>query len=165
MLTANEVRSKLAYNPLTGIFVWAANVGRSVHIGDRAGALDCYGYAVIRLNRTSHKAHRLAWLYVYGEMPGMQIDHINGERADNRICNLRLASGSENTRNSRRHADNSAGFKGVVLQKNSKRNPWRAMITFGGVTHHLGNFDTPEKAHAAYVEAASLHYGEFARAA
>lgn len=106
-------------------------------------------------------AHRLAWFYAYGVWPQDQIDHRNGIRSDNRICNLREATNSLNKANERRRTDNTSGFKGVHRRENGR---WRARIGVGNRRLALGDFDTPEAAHTAYCQAAAQHFGEFARA-
>jgi hypothetical protein len=106
------------------------------------------------------RAHRLAWLLTYGEWPTSKIDHKNGDRADNRLSNLRLADDHQNAWNGRPHSDGKSGFKGVVYL--SKRNkPWQARIKFKGKGKSLGYFATAEEAHACYVDAANRLFGEF----
>ena len=90
---------------------------------------------------------------------GKRVDHINGDRLDNRRCNLRLATHAENCRNRKNHSNNTSGFKGVHRQKNR----WRALIRVDGKSKFLGSFLTPEDAHAAYCAAARKYFGEFAR--
>ncbi len=110
-----------------------------------------------------YAAHRLAWLYVNGEMPETPLDHKNGQRDDNRISNLRLASQSQNIANAKISARNSSGFKGV--SKIARNGLWMASIKVNGKSRNLGQFATPEAAHAAYMNAASTIFNEFARAA
>ena len=105
--------------------------------------------------------HRVVFLYHHGYIP-KSVDHINGVRTDNRIENLRPATSTENNRNRVIHKNNACGFKGVYLDK--RRNNWVASITIGYKAKFLGSFGTPEEAHAAYLKAASLKFGEFARA-
>lgn len=104
--------------------------------------------------------HRLAWQYVTGHPPADQIDHINGDKHDNRFENLREATASTNGANM--HGRSSSGFKGVYLEKRSGR--WFSAICVRNKRMHLGTFGSPEEAHAAYVAAAAKHFGEFARA-
>ncbi len=168
MITADQVRQLLDYSPETGEIRWKVDrlAGRkSVRI--KAGAIaggtsGSHGYRVIFIGK-SYLAHRLVWLHVYGEWPPHQVDHINGDRLDNRLCNLRCATDGENKRNMKRRADNRSGFKGVIYCKLTGR--WRARIKVDGKIHELGRHNTPELAHAAYVAAAQKHHGKFARAA
>lgn len=118
------------------------------------------GYVQIMIDRKVYSGHRLAWLYVYGEWPRGQIDHVNGIRNDNRIANLRESSQAQNCGNVTRHQDNKSGYKGVF----KCRGKWQAQVCRDGVKRHLGTFETPEAAHAAYCDAAKQVFGEFARA-
>lgn len=148
-LTAEQVRELLDYNPETGRFTWRI-APRGHKAGSQAGCIDSYGYVVIRIAGAGHKAHRLAWLIAYGEWPDDQVDHINGDRSDNRIANLRDVSRLTNRQNMRRaQADNRSGLLGVSLTNNR----CKASIRSGGKNHHLGYFASPEAAHAAYVAA------------
>jgi hypothetical protein len=112
---------------------------------------------VIRIDGLVHYAHRLAWLYVYGEHPTREIDHKNQNPADNSIGNLRQSSHAENMRNVSRCG--ASGFKGVTRHCSK----WRAVINVNGRKINLGVYSTPEKAAEAYDEAARLHHREFAR--
>jgi len=159
MITADRVREVLRYDANTGVFTWLVSVG-CVKVGDIAGSGDGDGYVAIMIDGRHYKAHRLAWLYVTGELPSLQIDHANGTRDDNRWANLREATQSQNLANSSRRSDNTSGFKGV----GQRRGRWRAQIRKDGRRIHLGTFSTPEAAHAAYLKAANDHHGEFARA-
>jgi hypothetical protein len=153
MVTAERLRQLFKYDPETGLF-------------ERAGRLrngtNTVGYVQFMIDGEMQLGHRMAWLYVHGSLPN-QIDHINGVRHDNRICNLRESSQAQNCGNVRRHRDNKSGFKGVIRSSDGKR--WAAQICKDGLRRHLGTFDTPEDAHAAYCEAAKAAFGEFARAA
>lgn len=92
---------------------------------------------------------------------GAEVDHINGDGLDNRRGNLRLATSSQQKMNTRRRSDNASGFKGVSWH--TKRQKWRAVISAGGETRHLGYFNTPGDAAQAYAEASARLHGEFAR--
>jgi HNH endonuclease len=161
-LTAAEVRRLLRYDADTGTFFWRVDT-KNTAAGDVAGSQQSRGYWHIKINRRLYLAHRLAWLYVTGEWPTANIDHINGKRSDNRFVNLRIATNSENARNSRRRINNACGYKGVHYKK--RLNKFVAQIHIDGRVHHLGVFKTAEEAHAAYCKAAKKHFGEFARAA
>lgn len=152
----------LDYDAEMGIFMWCVDRTRGIKAGDVAGCTDSDGYIRIRIDGTRYKASRLAWLMVYGEDPGdLHVDHINGRREDDRFCNLRLASHSENGCNSKRRVDNSTGFKGVQPH----RGRYQSQIRVAGRQLYLGLFSTPEEAHEAYCTAARRYHGAFARTA
>ncbi len=113
------------------------------------------GYLRVRWNGEVKLAHRVIWEYVNGPVPtGMEIDHINGIKSDNRIVNLRLTTRSENMQNRQRHQSNSfTGVKGVSPRPNGK---WWAAIGVSGRVFHLGSFRTIEEAEAAYKGAAAI---------
>lgn len=161
-LTAQRLRELLHYDEGTGLFVARLNSicgkGRVIRAaGTTLGRVSDQGYVKLAILGHEYLAHRLAWLYVYGELPPKQIDHINGSRVDNRIGNLRVADqslNSENLRGAKSHSR--TGLLGVV--PNRKR--WSAQIKANGKQIHLGTFDTPELAHQAYLQAKrDLHVG------
>lgn len=156
-----ELRKCLSYNPETGIFVWRKLRNCRVKPGDAAGSPFSNGYIGIRFNLRRYLAHRLAWFYVHGEWPAGQIDHINGDRADNRISNLRVADQSHNNANFRRPKRNKTGFRGVHPSP-CKPGRWVARITKYGKSYSLGSYDSPVLAHDAYCAKARELYGEFA---
>lgn len=160
MITADELRRLLAYDPDTGVFVWMVRPARRVTVGAVAGCTDAKGYRSIQIDGTQYYAHRLAWLHVHGVLPVADIDHINGDRSDNRMCNLRAATRVENSANRGANRNNTSGHKGVSWHKRDLK--WRAKIAVGGIHRHLGYFDTAKEAHAAYCEAAKNIHGEFA---
>jgi len=129
--------------------------------GDEAGSLKDDGYVVIYVLGKPYKAHRLAWLYVNGEFPAGEIDHIDGNKMNNAIINLRDVSREINQQN-RRHAKagNPAGFLGVTVDQKTGKYLARITKTGAKTSTSLGRFDTPEEAHAAYVAAKRvLHEG------
>ena len=118
------------------------------------------GYIKVELYGRKVPAHRICWEMANGPVPaGMVVDHINGNSADNRLGNLRLATNAQNIRNSKLNKNSSTGLKGVTPR--GKR--WRAQIMVAGKKYVLGSFATPEDAHAAYCKAAQEQFGEFAR--
>ena len=159
-LTAARLRDVLHYEAATGIFTWVRPTGRRAKTGDIAGSAEGRGYWAIRIDSVRYKAHRLAWLYQNGEWPRGDIDHINGDRRDNRIANLREASRSTNIQNLRSaKSHNRAGLLGVVLDLSKKTDKkYTARIVYGGRQHSLGYYNTPEEAHAAYLEAKRKHH-------
>lgn len=158
-LTAEELRRVLSYDRETGVFRWNIDTGRAKP-GAIAGTPNGGGYLLIRVKNRLRLAHILAWFYVHGEWPKKSIDHKNTIRSDNWISNLREATKSQNAGNCRRHRRNKSGLKGVIRC----RKRWAATISANRTRIHLGVFDTPEQAHAAYVAASAKYFGEFARA-
>ena len=161
MLTQERLKEILHYNPETGVFTNRINRGH-VKAGAIAGGFDWEGYLKIKIDGRQYKSHRLAWLYIYGEMPPEHIDHVNGVCTDNRIANLRLATNAENQRNRGAPKNSTTGVKGVSWCPRDRR--YRARINVYGKRKHLGLFDTVEDGAAAYAEAAKRYHGEFARA-
>lgn len=159
-ISAEEARQLLDYNPETGVFTWRVQRRGTARVGSIAGRVDSGGYIQIAIYGRRYQAHRLAWMIVHGAWPEKHIDHINGKRRDNRLCNLRLATQSENLCNTKRRSDNTSGVKGVSWHNASKK--WRARIAIYRQTKILGYFATPEEAHAAYCNAARELHGEFA---
>lgn len=160
MVTQDLLKSILHYEPKTGLFTWKRSRGGAI-AGSVAGTPRQNGYINIFINHTNNRAHRLAWLYMYGYIPDCDIDHINGIRDDNRISNLRLATRSQNNANSKVASHNTSGYKGVWFDKS--RNKFVSQIKINGTNKHIGRFNTAEEAHAAYCEVASSLHGEFAR--
>jgi hypothetical protein len=156
-LSAERLRDLLEYAPETGLFYWRKRRG-NMAAESEAGGFHKRGYRAIRIDGAHHLAHRLAWLYVHGKHPSEEIDHRNGDPADNRIANLCECSHAQNARNVGRRR-NRSGFKGVS-QRGSK---WIAQIGVNGRTIYLGLFATPQKAADAYDAAAYVYHGEFAR--
>ena len=157
-LTAEYLRSILNYDPETGIFTWKASVANSVKVGDVAGYSNGNGYLRLRLQSRLYQAHRLAWLYVYGEWPKLDIDHINRNRSDNRISNLREVTNKQNMQNKSKRSDNTSGHPGVVWYKRSAK--WQAQIMHNYKTIHLGYFTDREDAIAARKAAEKLYWAD-----
>jgi hypothetical protein len=154
-LTAERLRSLIAYNPETGSMTWIAPsrknfVGKEVAKGSDT-------YPAVTMKGTRFLLHRLAWLHFYGEWPAGSLDHINCDPADNRISNLRLATPRQNMANQRPRRSTPKGVCKVY------RGRWKATIRINGEQVYLGSFDTPAEAHLAYRERATEIYGEFAR--
>jgi hypothetical protein len=155
--TQDRLKEVLYYDESTGIFVWKIHRGR-VTTGTVAGAYRL-GYIGIRVDGILYPAHRLAWLYVYGEWPEDEIDHIDLQRKNNRIINLRKATHQQNMRNTPLRSHSTTRLKGVRFD----RNAYVAYITVNGKWNYLGRFGNPEDAHACYIAAAKDAFGEFAR--
>lgn len=163
MITQDRLRELLDYDQDTGQFTWVNNSRSGMKAGDAAGTVHPKGYTRIKLDKKLYSAHRLAWLYVYGAYPNEQIDHVSGDKADNRLSNLRLATNAQNAWNRGKPKTNSTGFKGVYFNKAHQK--FYARITVHGKKIHVGAFDAPEAAHLAYIEASRRYFGEFAKAA
>ena len=153
-ITADELRSILHYDPLTGVFT-RIKPTRKCRVGSVAGSLSSHGYISIWVLKRHYSAHRLAWLYTYGTWPKDQIDHINRNRSDNRICNLRDVTNQQNLCNAGNFSTNTSGRKGVYWDKRDRR--WRAGIGNKGKYLSLGCFKTFDEAVAARVAAETLY--------
>ena len=167
MLTQDYLKSILDFDPSSGIFYWKVK-RPNINIGDLANNIGKNGYVRISIKNKKYYAHRLAWLYVYGEFPTNQIDHINRIRTDNRIQNLRDVKQSENVQNASIRKNKTVKSRGVALCK--KTNKYRARIRLNGKEIYLGYFSTEEKAYAAYRHAAftyhsinpdAMNYGDY----
>ena len=158
-LTAERLRELLSYDHETGIFSWKVRRQGASHNVPAGYFERSDGYWRIKVDGVLYSAHRLAFLIQVGEWPTCEVDHINGNRVDNRWDNLRLATSSQNKHNGKIHRDNKAGLKGI----HARRGGWRATIKHDGKNHHLGDFASKEAAHAAYLAAANNLHGEFAR--
>lgn len=159
MITQERLKEVLDYDPESGEFRWKANRKNAIPVGGVAGSTHRTGYRQIKIDGILHKSHRLAWLYMYGEMPTLSLDHIDGNKSNNRIANLRQATKSQNGYNQGRQRNNTTGYKGVTKSGNC----WLAQIRNNGVPMRLGRFPSPELAYAAYCDAANKFHGEFAR--
>ena len=152
-LTADYARTLFNYNPETGDLVWRVARGRS-RIGVVAGTKTADGYMRVKINGVSYLVHRLVWLIHRGQWPADQIDHINGDRAFNRIENLREATRAENLQNRVNTRGSSSRFLGVCWH--AQHGKWEARININGRSVHLGIYRTEECAAAAYAEAKSI---------
>ena len=137
MLTQEQVRNLFDYNPNTGILRWKVSPSNNVVIGKVAGTLHQDGGIHISINNKIYKAHRIAWLYVYNQLPDI-IDHKDRIRHHNWISNLRDVSKSDNAFNSKLSTKNTSGFKGVYFDKQLKK--WRSQIFLNGSTKYLGSY-------------------------
>jgi len=137
-LTYNLIHEILYYNKFTGYFFWKINLKNGIHIGDVAGYKDKEGYIVIGIDGKTYKAHRLAWLYVHGYMPELEIDHRDQIPWHNWIENLRETSNQCNIRNTGNPKCNTSGVKGVYWYKAS--NKWKASITVNLSLKFLGYY-------------------------
>ena len=158
-ITQSRLRDVLRYDPATGEFAWLIRPSIGIKVGDIAGTIDGRGYVRIGIDGAIYRAHRLAWLFVFGSWPSQEVDHINGDKADNRIANLRDATRALNQQNQRgMRSTTGSGLLGV--SRHTASGKWRARIWTEGRNKSLGLFATADEAHIAYVAAKrELHEG------
>jgi len=159
MITQQRLKEVVDYNPETGVFINRIKRG-PCYVGKVLGSPDPLGYIHITVDSRSYNAHSLAWLYVYGKFPSIDIDHVDQIKANNWISNLRLANRTQNCGNVAPTKANMSGLKGVYWRASHKR--WIAQIRFEKKNKHLGVFYCKIEAAKAYDKAALEHFGEFA---
>lgn len=173
-ITPEMLRQVLRYEPETGKLFWkprtlnmfpSEGAGKSWntrYAGEEAfTTITARGYRQGMVFGRRYLAHRVSWAVHYGEWPEDQIDHVDNDKLNNRIGNLREATAQENMRNLSVRKTNTSGYKGVHWV--SRRKSYQARIRFEGKRVHLGYYATAEAASAAYREAAKKYHGEFAR--
>lgn len=148
-----RLQEVLTYDPITGSIKWKVTLSNRGVAGSEAGQLHkTYNYRMIRVDKRMYRAHRVAWALHHGVWPSDTLDHINGIRTDNRLCNLREATMAEQAQNRKRHPRN--GLPGA----HRNRNRWAAHIQVNYKQIHLGSFDTAEEAHACYLAAKTKYH-------
>ena len=157
ILTQSLLKNLFSYSE-NGALVRLATTSSRAQAGAVAGTLNSDGYVHVGIEGKYYKAHRLIWLYHHGEFPPAQLDHVNRNRQDNRIENLRLATQAENLQNKSVYENNTSGYSGVSWNKDC--NKWQAQITLCRKQKHLGLFATLEEAVAAR-KAAKIKYHQF----
>jgi len=157
--TLTQEQAKSLFNYKDGVLYWKQNVGK-IKAGTKAGSILNSGYCSIVFNGTRYQAHRLVYLLHHGYLPEY-IDHIDGNRLNNLIANLRPATKSQNALNKRFDAKNTSGFRNVYWHKGYKK--WRVSLMVGRKTVHIGSFDDLELAGLVAAEARKKYHGEFAR--
>ncbi len=159
MISQNYLKTRLHYDPGTGVFTWIT-AGKTQHrfIGEEAGYLHKGAYIRITINSKQYLAHRLAFLYVTGSIPEY-CDHINQRCNDNRWENLRPATLSQNSVNSKLRSHNTSGYRGVCWHKASQK--WQVRININRKKKYLGSFDCKHHAFCEFVIASRKHHGEF----
>lgn len=155
--THAELLAIIHYDPETGRFTHLRTSGKA-RKGAEVGKINCFGYREMRIFNRLFTAGRIAWFYMTGQWPEQVIDHINGDRSDNRWCNLRSASYLENNWNAPVSKNCKSGLKGAWPCKTTGR--WQSLLTDGRKRIWLGRFDTAEEAHEAWIEAAVRLRGE-----
>ncbi len=151
-----DIRKAVSYNPETGEFTWLVTRGRA-NKGHVAGKVDSHGYRSIGLDGKHYRAHRVAWFLKTGAWPTMQIDHINGDRLDNRWENLREVTHQENQQNWCKPHRNRYGYAGVKF-RGGRANPWEAVIRIDFKQQAIGRFATAKEAGEAYLAAKAIHH-------
>lgn len=178
-ITVELMRRLVEYNPLSGEFIWKKRTPDLFEAGhftaDKQcqgwnaryaetkafGCIGAQGYYKATFFKVSFYAHRVAWAIHYGEIPSLEIDHINRDRSDNRIENLRLADRLSNAKNQTAHRDSRTGVKGVIRCR-TKKTRFSAHLMVDGKRINLGRFNDLDSARRAYLDAAKKHHGEFA---
>ena len=162
MITQERLRELVSYDPEMGNLIWKIDIGKA-RVGAHVGCKRPDGYMATHYGGKNYRVHRLVWLYHYGELPTLHIDHIDGDRSNNRLANLRLATRSQNMFNRGATRRNKTGLKGVTVHM--QRPGYFARIQRDGKVKHLGYFLTAEEAHEAYCKAAREIHGDFAKTA
>ena len=156
-----EIRNFLSYSSETGELRWLKSPANRVKIGNTVTHVDVSsGYITFRFKYRLHMAHRVAWYLHTGKQPVNHIDHINGIKTDNRFCNLREATTSQNLCNRGKQRNSTSGYKGVYWDKIHQN--WYSRIQHQNRDYYLGRFPTPEEAHRAYCVKADELHKEFA---
>lgn len=153
-LNTSRVRELLDYNPDNGELTWRLQTSRRVKVGDVAGSAHNQGYITVGIDGVRWLTHHVVWVWWYGEMPDGDVDHINRDRSDNRISNLRCVSRSDNLLNARHK--NATGFTGVMQVPNGR---FRAAFHVKRKCTYIGTYDTAEEAHEAYAKRHIQEYG------
>lgn len=161
-LTPQRAHELLTYCRESGVLKWRYRISSKVKPDLIAGWLDEEGYRVVRVDGVNLRAHRVIWLMVHGIWPVSMLDHVNGDRADNRLSNLREATNSQNQMNKKNNGGE-AGFKGVCVVRKKSGLRYRPQIYVDGKLKTFGLFKTPAEAHEVYKREALARFGEFAR--
>jgi hypothetical protein len=156
----SELKEIFKYDSDSGKFVWNIVTGK-VKVGTPAGTLNkTTGYWKVNYKLRPYYLHRLAWLYVYGEIPNDKfIDHVDGDKSNNRILNLRLCTDSQNKKNVGILSNNTSGYKGVSWHKASMK--WRVSAWLNDKQYHIGVYQSKEEAIAAYKKFCVDNHEEF----
>ena len=156
-----ELKEFFDYNPDTGLVTWIKKINKRIKVGQEAGAMNSKGYIHIRFKGSDYKAHRLAYYMYHGVDPlAKLVDHIDGDKTNNKIDNLRLATNTQNLMNRvNLPSNNTSGVIGVCWEKRPKK--WKASITINGKAIGLGYFINKEDAIKARKEGEIKYFGEF----
>ncbi len=165
MITAEEVRALLDYDADSGILTWKyrprlvdkAKAWNRRYSGTAITSLNGHGYVQLSIHKRKFEAHRIVWLWIHGKLPDGNIDHINGDKTDNRISNLREASVSQNAWNMRKKKE--SGLRGASIHTQTGR--WQSHLCLNGEHVFLGLFGSEAEAHEAYKRASIKYHGEY----
>ncbi|NDC49514.1 MAG: HNH endonuclease [Micrococcales bacterium] len=154
--TQEYLKAIFEYNPVDGVVRW--NICRSNMVkGARAGCINKSGYIVVTVDSKTYRLTRLIWIYMFGHIPDdFHVDHINGNKIDNRLCNLRLVTNKQNQENRPAPRNTSSGYRGVTWHKACSK--WMARICHHGKRETIGFFETADDAYSAYKQRASELY-------
>lgn len=155
-----DIGDFVAYDPEQGTLTWKVDRGYNKLQGKEIKNIDAFGYNVVAFNKRFYKAHRVIF-HLMGEEVPEYVDHKNGDRLDNRWCNLRAATATQNTTNSKPRSNAQHPFKGVDFSKEWGK--FRARITEGKKTRLIGYYQTAEEAAEAYNQESLKVFGEFAK--
>lgn len=160
-ITQARLHELLNYDPETGVFTWKVNRRGTARAGTVAGTPHNAGYLTIRVDRTPYLAHRLAWVYVHGDLPDdLEVDHKNLIKTDNRIDNLRAVTHALNMINTPSRRTSTTGIKNVSFHKHT--GTWRVTMPVHGKRRDIGYFRDIELAEFVAYEAREFYHGEFA---
>lgn len=156
-----RLKKILHYNLRTGIWTWKVSLNRCIVINSRAGSNRGDGRWIIGIDGVLYLSSRLAWFYKKGVWPKFEVDHKDTDHSNDKWCNLREATSSQNNANKRTPRNNTTGFKGVSIDTRGVKQ-FRATIKIHKKQRCLGYYDTPKEAHSAYTKAAQKFFGKFA---
>jgi hypothetical protein len=158
-----RVRELFHYDALSGRLIRRITVKGGGNVGDVSGSPRDSGHLVVGIDYKVYSVHHIVWFLAYGLWPTGWIDHRDGDPANNRLRNLRIATPAQNAANCKRYASNTSGYKGVSYNK--RRQLWVSRLQTAGKALYLGAYPSPEMAYSVYCLAARDNFGEFARVA
>jgi hypothetical protein len=147
-LTQDQLKSVIDYDPVTGVFTWKVDVATTVPAGSEAGYVDAWGYRQIRIGNVLYQSHRLAFLYMMGRFPEMDVDHINRNSSDNRWENLRECTRTVNLLNRAPLGE----YRGITMVTSYGKPCWRVQFSNSGKKGYYGTYPTKEEAARRFNE-------------
>lgn len=158
-MSLTQTLAKEFFEHRDGVLYWKKQTSTRAIVGNKAGRVDKNGYVVVGLNHKRYKAHRIVFLMEHGYVPPI-LDHIDGNRSNNKIENLRAATVSQNMQNSKTYKSNNSGIKGVSWEKD--RNKWKVQIMLHGKNKVIRNLEDLELAELVAIEVRNKYHGEYA---